>query len=236
MIFNMRKVKTGIDGFDELIDGGFPEGSVVLLSGTPGTGKTIFGLEFLHNGAVLFKEKGMLISFEEKKSNLIRQASAFGWKLDELTKKGQIIVSSIPSHALEKSTPDSLIDIIKENKIQRVVIDSLSTLTMNTPTLTNFPHTLDTLAVKRFIYGFVQKLASTGATTILVSHSHNDSSLSIDGVSEFVCDGIIKIHSQTLGGEYSRSLKITKMRSAKTNEDIHPLEICGQGIRVHAIK
>jgi circadian clock protein KaiC len=232
----MKKIRTGISGFDELVDGGIPEGSVVLLSGTPGTGKTIFGLEFLHNGAVHYKEKGLFVSFEEKKSNLVRQAHLFGWDFEELQKKGQIILNSIPTHALEKSTPDHLVSIINDHDIKRVVIDSLSTLTMNTPTLTNDPHTLETLAVKRFIYSFIQKLSTTGATILLVSHSHNDTMLSIDGVSEFVCDGIIKIHSQTLGGDFTRALKIAKMRSIKTDEDIHPMEISPKGIRVHTIK
>jgi circadian clock protein KaiC len=232
----MNRVKTGIAGFDELVDGGIPEGSIVLVSGTPGTGKTIFGLEFLLNGALKFKEKGLFVSFEEKKDNLFRQAQAFGWKLDELERKGAIIISSIPTHSLEKSTPDHIVAIVKENGIKRVVVDSLSTLTMNTPTLTNDPHTLETLAVKRFIYSFIQKLSTTGATTLLVSHSHNDASLSIDGVSEFICDGIIKIHSQTLGGDFTRALKIAKMRGIKTDEDIHPLEITGQGLRVHTIR
>jgi circadian clock protein KaiC len=232
----MERAKTGITGFDELVDGGIPAGSVVLISGTPGTGKTIFGLEFLHNGAALYQERGLFVSFEEKKDNLYRQAKAFGWKLEELERKGKIIISSIPTQSLEKSTPDHIVSIIRENNIKRVVVDSLSTLTMNTPTLTNDPHTLETLAVKRFIYSFIQKIGSTGATTILVSHSHNDSMLSIDGVSEFVCDGIIKIHSQTLGGDFTRALKIAKMRSIKTDEDIHPLEITPKGLRVHTIR
>jgi len=53
------KVKTGIKGFDTLVEGGLPKGKIILLSGTPGTCKTIFALQFLHNGAVKFNEKGV---------------------------------------------------------------------------------------------------------------------------------------------------------------------------------
>ncbi len=232
----MKKVQTGIKGFDKLVDGGIPSGNTVLLCGTPGTGKTIFGLEYLYNGAVVFKEKGLYISFEEKKSNLLNQASAFGWDLASLENKKMLYVQSIPAASLEKGTPGMLLRMIKQKGISRVVVDSLSTLTMNTPLLTNHPHTLDTLTVKRYVYDVVQKLSLSGATIILVSHSHNDATMSIDGVSEFICDGIIKLHSQTLGGEYSRALRVAKMRSIKNDEDIHPLEIGGKGIIVHSIK
>lgn len=232
----MEKVQTGIKGFDALVEGGMPIGSTILLSGTPGTGKTIFSLEFLYNGATRFKEKGLYVSFEEKKSNLINQASSFGWDIPALEKKRMLFVHSIPASSLEKDTPNSLLRMIKNNGITRVVIDSLSTLTMNTPTINNHPHTMDTLTVKRFVYDTLQKLSLSGATTILVSHSHNESMFSIDGVSEFICDGIIKIYSETLGGEYSRALRIAKMRSIKNNEDIHPMEIGSSGIVIHSIK
>jgi len=230
----MKRIQSGIKGFDDLVEGGMPQGSTVLISGTPGTGKTIFGLEFLHKGAK-FNETGLYISFEEKKSNLFRQAAVFGWDLAEQEKNGQLLINSIPIQAVHTNTPDDIVTMIVEGNIQRVVVDSLSTLTINTPTLTSHPHTMDTLAVKRFIYFFVQKLAATDSTVLLVSHSHTDNKLSVDGVSEFICDGIIKLHAQALGGDFSRAMKISKMRSTKNDEDIHPMEIGKQGIVIHSI-
>ena len=232
----MKSTQTGIKGFDELVSGGMPAGGIVLLSGTPGTGKTIFGLEFLYNGAARFNEKGLYVSFEEKRGSLFKQAESFGWSLQALEKKGLLNVMSIPVDALEKSTPDSLVRVINERGIQRLVVDSLSTLTMNTPMLTSHPHTVEALMVKRFVYTFVQKLSSTGVTALLISHSHSDAMYSIDGVSEFICDGIIKLYSQTLGGEFTRALKVAKMRRVRIDEDIHPLEISREGVTVHAIR
>lgn len=63
----MERVATGIKGFDNLIEGGFPKGSAILLSGTPATGKTIFALEYLVNGARKFNERGLYVTFEEKR-------------------------------------------------------------------------------------------------------------------------------------------------------------------------
>ncbi len=61
----MERVPTGIKGFDNLVEGGLPLGSTVLVSGSPGTGKTILGLEYIYRGANDFGETGMFISFEQ---------------------------------------------------------------------------------------------------------------------------------------------------------------------------
>ena len=78
-----NRLKSGAEGIDALIGGGFPEGSVVLVAGTPGTGKTILGIQYLVEG-VKKKEMGILISFEQEKSDIIRQAACFGWDLEAM--------------------------------------------------------------------------------------------------------------------------------------------------------
>ncbi|HIP74098.1 MAG TPA: ATPase, partial [Euryarchaeota archaeon] len=55
----MRRVPTGIPGLDNLIQGGFPSGSTILLSGGAGTGKTIFALQYIYSGAALYNEPGV---------------------------------------------------------------------------------------------------------------------------------------------------------------------------------
>ena len=72
------RVKVGIEGFDVLVQGGFPRGKIVLLSGTAGTGKTIFALQYLYKGAHEFNEPGLYITFEEGSENLKNQALQFG--------------------------------------------------------------------------------------------------------------------------------------------------------------
>ena len=79
----IKRLKTGVEGLDELIGGGIPEGSIVLVSGTPGTGKTILGMQFLCEGAKR-GEMGILVSFEQEREDLVRQASMFGWDLDAM--------------------------------------------------------------------------------------------------------------------------------------------------------
>ena len=61
----IKRIPAGISGFDELTGGGFPENFVILLAGTPGTGKSIFSLEYIYNGATKFNENGAYITLEQ---------------------------------------------------------------------------------------------------------------------------------------------------------------------------
>lgn len=233
----MERVATGIKGFDSLIEGGFPKGSSVLLSGTPATGKTIFALEYLINGIKKFDEKGLYITFEEKESNLKNQALQFGWDLNDFEKKGKLIIRYVSPSEISKNTIKEMIELAKEHNIKRLVIDSLSTLSINTPSTYLNVNEMNEFTIKRFIYSFVDELKQfDGITSILISQSISDDSLSRDNVSEFICDGIVHLTFESMGGQFSRSLLVRKMRRTKNEEDIHPLEISKNGVVVHNIK
>ncbi|MBU2561196.1 MAG: AAA family ATPase [Nanoarchaeota archaeon] len=233
----IEKVKTGIKGFDELVGGGFSQGHTILLSGTPGTGKTIFGLQFLYNGAQKFNEKGLYITFEEKEGALKKQAAQFGWDFEGLMKKRMLQILSIPASTISKSTVKDIMRIVHRFKIKRLVIDSLSTLSINAPSNYHDGNEPNEFTIKRFIYSFVNELKKMdGATSILISQAPDENSLSRDEVSEFICDCIVYIMYESMGGEFSRSFTVRKMRGTKNDEDIHPLEIGGKGIVIHNIK
>jgi len=233
----MERIKTGIKGFDNLIEGGFPKGSTTLLSGTPATAKTIFGLEFLINGAEKFNESGLYVSFEEKIEDLENQAAQFNWNIKKLKTSEKLKFISVPASEINKETIKEIITNIKKNNIKRLVIDSLSTLSINTPTVYSDINQIGEYAVKRFIYSFIDELRSMKDTTsLIISQTASDSELSRDDVSEFLCDGIIHVIFESMGGQFSRSLIVRKMRRTKNDEDIHPLEISKNGLVVHSIK
>ena len=81
---NPGKSATGIEGFDEMTNGGLPRRRTALLEEEPGSGKTIFGLSFLVHGARELKEPGIFVAFEEKSERIVANAECFGWKLAEL--------------------------------------------------------------------------------------------------------------------------------------------------------
>lgn len=233
----MDKIKTGINGFDSLVQGGFPKGKNILLSGTPGTGKTIFALQYLYNGAVKFDEKGLYVTFEEKIEDLKNQAKQFGWDFDKLEEERKVKIIHIPSSDLSKNTVNDIIRIAQNSDVNRLVIDSLSTLSINTPVVSTNVSDLGEFTIKRFIYSFIDHLkVLKNITTLLISQNISEDFLSSDKVSEFLCDGVIHITYESIGGEYSRSLGVRKMREVKNDEDIHPVEISNKGIVIHTIK
>ena len=81
------KVSTGIEGLDKALEGGIPESNIVLLSGGCGTGKSTFCLQYLVNGAIKHKEKGLYITTEQNKEEIYKAAAQFGWNLGDLEKK-----------------------------------------------------------------------------------------------------------------------------------------------------
>lgn len=232
-----NRVQTGIKGFDKLLEGGFPRGKIILLSGTPGTSKTIFALQFLYNGATQFNEKGLYVSFEEREQSLKSQALQFGWDFDKLEKADKMKIISIPANSIKETTAFEIISMAKKNSVKRLVIDSLSTLSINTPTTYSKVTDLTEISIKRFMYTFINDLRDIrdGVTSLLISQTA-DGQLSRDTVSEFICDGIVHINYETLGGKYSRTLTIRKMRETKNDEDVHPLEISNKGVIVHTYK
>ncbi|MCK5660954.1 MAG: DUF2075 domain-containing protein, partial [Methanosarcinales archaeon] len=82
----MTRVPTSIEGFDELIGGGFNEGDVILITGGPGTGKTTFGVEFLYKGITEHNERAVFVTMEENPSRVIKNMWQYGWDLERLIK------------------------------------------------------------------------------------------------------------------------------------------------------
>ena len=248
-----ERIPTGIQGFDELVQGGFPKNSTILIAGVAGTGKSIFGMQYLVNGAEKYNEKGLYVTFEQKKAEIIKQSKQFGWDVEGLEKRGKLRVMDIPINKINDRTANDLRIIIIREGIKRIVIDSLSTLVINAPLymkITDIPLNkfltdkivlsqpiIGDFFVKKFIYEFVDTLKGFNCTSLLIGESpQNAEYLTRDTISEFVCDGVILINFESLGGNYSRSLIIRKMRQTKNDEDVHPVEISSKGIVVHNIE
>lgn len=228
----IKRTKTHIEGFDELILGGFPNSSNILITGTAGTGKTIFSLQYLYNGVIEDNEIGIYFTFEEKRDDIISQANQFGWDLEKLEKKGKLKIISIGTEDISKNTINEILEIITNTKAKRVVIDSIITLSFITPQVQEIP--INKHTIKRFLYSFITSFKNIdNLTTIFISQKDEISSNSI---SEYLCDGVINIEHESLGSDYSRNLTIIKMRQTKNNEDLHPLEISNKGIIIHNLE
>jgi circadian clock protein KaiC len=118
------RVPSGIPGLDKLIRGGFERGSLTVLSGGTGTGKTIFCIQFLLAGAKA-GENGLFITFEELKEDIIRDAESFGWDLVSWEKSKKLFIHYYSPFEFEKFLSE-LEDLITKKDIKRLVIDSTS--------------------------------------------------------------------------------------------------------------
>jgi len=116
----IKRVKTGIYGFDDLVEGGIPEGFIVVATSTPGTGKTTFSMQFLLEG-MKKNEKCIFFSFEEKVEQLIKQSVRYGWDIGKYLEKGYLEIFGFTMLSTEE-----IIEIIDTFKPKRIVFDSLN--------------------------------------------------------------------------------------------------------------
>ncbi|MBN2013714.1 MAG: AAA family ATPase [Candidatus Altiarchaeota archaeon] len=243
----VNRVKSGISGLDELIQGGFPEGSSVLVTGSPGTGKTIFGLQFLVEGAKN-NEPGIYLTFEETKKKVLDQGEQFGWDLGKLEKEGKLIINSV-SDADIGEILKNLSDETKKIKAKRLVIDSLSTLLESARRYTSklqkevhklgkgehgicLPEPMEKVTREDVFY-IIREINKLELTTLMISEAPKEGDyLSRDTISEFVCDGVIEL--KAIGGIGKRTLTISKLRSTQHNITSLDMGITDKGIAIEA--
>jgi KaiC domain protein len=244
---NVERVKTGVPGLDEILNGGIPKRNVVLLSGGPGTGKTIMSQQFLIVGAVKYNEPGIYVTLEEHPAQIRRDMSLFDWyevgKVDirKLEDEGKIAIvdaftAGIGRYAEKERyvvtdptdvtlLSDVIREAIKDIGAQRAVIDSVSTLYLTKPSV-----------ARNIVLQLKKVLAGLGVTALLVSQvSASERGFGGPGV-EHAADGIIRLDLDEIKGELKRSLIVWKMRGTAHSLRRHPFEITDKGIIVYPDK
>ena len=232
----MERVVTGIPGFDDILNGGIPRRNVVLLAGGPGTGKSIFGYQYLYNG-LKRGEHGILVALEEHPVQIRISMSQFGWDVTEYEKAGEFAIVDAFTAGIGEAAkreryvvraPDdfqALIDVlrvaIREVKAERVVVDSVTTLYITKPVL-----------ARSMVLQLKKILSGMGCTSILVSQvSVTERGFGGPGV-EHAADGIVRLDLDEIDGELRRSLIVWKMRGTAHSMKRHPFEITSNGITV----
>jgi len=225
-----NRVKTGVDGLDEMLQGGLPENHIVVLMGSFGTGKTTFGLQFLMEG-LRNDEPCIFISLEEDKDSIVKNAAAFGWDLTNAIEKKKLGLFKLePSDAKTTITriKSELPKFIKTFGAKRVVLDSVSLLNMM------FSDESDR---RSNLFNLCQLLRSTEATVLMTAEVKDDNPRSSrDGLAEYTADGVLLLQSdeQKEGGEVQLTIRILKMRRTAHSRRVKPYSISDKGIVVHA--
>ena len=222
----IERVSTGIPGLDELLEGGFVRGSTILVTGGTGTGKTTFCAQFILEG-LKKNEPGVYITMEEDPEDIKTDLIRFGFDFDKFEKKG--LFKFVYQNPFEVSDiSGTVVDVINSVKAKRAVIDpvSLIGMYMKNPAL-----------LRKRLFEIIQILKKTGATTLVTSEildneigERGGGSLSREGVTEFVVDGVIVLNLFGIGEGITRSLLVRKMRRTKHGTDVYPMEITGKGI------
>ncbi len=217
----MKRISTGINGLDNLLEGGIPEKSLILLSGTSGTGKTVFSLQFLYNASKY--EPGIFVSFEEDISKIKEMAEVFGWDIDRYENENRLRFLRYDPFRIE-----DILEVIENNireiGAKRVVIDSVSAIGL---------YMRDPPEIRRMILQISNVLRKNNCTAILTCDIlSGKGTLSRFGVEEFVVDGVILLHNFLEHNEYKRALSIWKMPSTNHSRRIHPYNITKNGFIV----
>jgi len=224
------RVKTGVSGFDEMLQGGLPVNHIVVVMGSFGTGKTTLGLQYLVEG-LKQNEPCIFISLEEDKDSIACNAASFGWDLQQAIDSKKLGLFKLePSDAKTTITrvKSELPKFVKSFGAKRVVIDSVSLLNMMFT---------DENERRANLFNLCQLLRSTGATTILTAEVKDDNPRSSrDGLAEYTADGVVLLQADEdkESGEVQLTIRILKMRRTNHSRRVKPYSITDKGIVVHA--
>ncbi len=222
-----KRATTGIKGLDEMLGGGLLPGSMVLVRGAPGTGKTSLSLQFLIHGAVKHNEPGLFISFEEFPISLYRDAEALGWDLRELEESGKLhlMFTSPEVFMASLESPDSRMNqLILDANIRRLVLDSV----------THFNRITDDVQGLRRVYTAVANgLRREGLTAILLGEEGRAEYRRADkGGLSFIVDVIMLMRYVEIESAMQRAVVVLKMRGSDHAKEIRRYEIESGGLTV----
>jgi len=217
-----ERVPTGIDGMDDLIEGGFPRGSLILLAGSPGSGKTIASAQFIYFGAVNLNENGVYVSFSERKETFFKNMEKFGFDFEMLEKKGRFKFLDMMTcdEGAVGSTLNLALGEVRAMGARRLVIDSFSAMAQA------FRKKIDA----RIIVHLLEKMMrQTNCTTLLLVEIPTGSAMIGLGIEEFVADGIILFETiEEKTGIRKRAI-IRKMRGTNHNMNYSNIVISARG-------
>ncbi|MGA2777150.1 MAG: circadian clock protein KaiC [Steroidobacteraceae bacterium] len=233
----ITKAATGISGFDEITGGGLPRGRTALLLGGPGSGKTIFALQFLVNGAEHYREPGIFVSFEESADRILANAEGLGWNLAKLRRKKLYFMDAQPMPDLIQSGDFDLNGMcaaldakVTEIGARRIAFDAIDVVLDRLP---------DAAAKRREVYRLHEWLLRRELTGVITSKSDGTelgtSSLTGQervGFMQFMVDCAVVLNQSVVQGVSQRNLRVMKYRGSGFDENESPFVIGRHGLEV----
>lgn len=225
------KTRTGIEGLDEITDGGFPQGRPTLICGSAGCGKTLFGIQFLVKGIAEDNENGVFMSFEESSKDLTQNVLSLGFDLNKLIAQKQLRIDHV---RIERSEIEETGEYDLEALFVRLnhAIDSIGAKRVVLDTIESLFAGLENAAILRSeLRRLFQWLKDKGVTT-LVTGERGEKSLTRQGLEEYVSDCVILLDLRVIDQIATRRLRIIKYRGSTHGTNEYPFLIDEGGISV----
>ena len=226
----VTKVLTGIQGFDEITDGGLPRGRTSLVMGGPGCGKTVFALQSLVTGARQRKEAGIFVAFEESTRQIVTNAATFGWDLPALAKKKLFFLDAQLSPDVVKAGEFDLVGMLnvlqaKADEIQAkwIVFDGIDVLLSLLD---------DEVSERREIYRIRDWLAQNGLSGIITQKVSGMDSDQRYSFLQFMVDCVVVLRHQVVDGSAFRNLRVMKYRGSGFAADEFPVTLTTEGMQL----
>jgi circadian clock protein KaiC len=225
------KTPTGIGGLDEITGGGFPKGRPVLICGSAGCGKTLFGVQFLVKGITENNEPGVFMSFEETAQDLTQNVASLGFDLDELQAQKKLRIDYV---RIEKSEIEETGEYDLEALFIRLnhAIDSIGAKRVVLDTIESLFAGMGNAALLRSeirrLFGWLKEKG----VTAIITGERGEKSLTRQGLEEYVSDCVILLDFRVVEQIATRRLRIIKYRGSTHGTNEYPFLIDESGVSV----
>lgn len=226
----LRRVPTGIRGFEHISFGGLVEGRNTLIVGTSGSGKTLFATELLHRAITEFGKRAVFVTFEEKPADIVRNVLRLNWDLPTQVRDNKLVIldASLDRGIIEEAGNydlsgiiSQISDAVKEVGAELVILDSLGALFFQFENLG---------ILRREILRLVDHLQELGVTSVMTAERLEEyGPVTRFGIEEFVSDCVVVLRHQLLHEKVRRTIQVYKLRGDRHHKDEFPFTIEPEG-------
>jgi circadian clock protein KaiC len=228
---SIQKTATGISGVDQILHGGLPQGRATLVTGNSGTGKTLFGIEFLVNGILEHGENAVLVTFEESARKVTANVRSLGFNLKRLQDDGKLAMMAFKVERIPKEDRGYfdfapflvlLKDAITRVGAKRVVLDTMELL---------FGAYSDETTMRIELVKLIGWLEDHDVTAIITGES-GKGALTRYGIEEYVSDCVVVLDHRVHNDVSTRRLRVLKYRGSVHGTNEYPFMIGKDGFIV----